>query len=46
MRCVRPSTGLPLLGLLPATALSVGLLSLLVPLLHNAPALADTRRVH
>ena len=46
MRCVRPSTGLPLLGLLPATALSVGLLSLLMPSLHNAPASADTRRVH
>ena len=45
MLCVRPSTGLPLLGR-PATALSVGLLSLLMPLLHSAPASADTRRVH
>lgn len=27
-------------------ALAVGLLSLLMPLLHSAPASADTRRVH
>ena len=45
MRCPLPRTGLPVLAL-PVTALSFGLLSLLMPLLQAAPASADTRRVH